>query len=190
MVMPLHLNYTLYISAYQRTNFLLSLTASKTQAVADCVSQQMRSLQQAYGAHTFLILNLPPMQDSPGALAATPDLRQAKADWVVSYNQMLNQSVNSLDNSAELFLFNTWDLFNTVLANASAYGFTNTTGYWNQHDCTNLTYCPENPGGIMGANEYMWFDGTHATSGMIMKQNYICPTNFMPLITHDISFVL
>lgn len=147
------------------------MTASNTQAVADCVSQQMRALQQAYGAHTFLILNLPPMQDSPGALAATPDLKQAKADWVVSYNQLLNQSVNSLDDSIELFLFNTWDLFNTVLANASAYGFTNTTGHWNQYPCTNSTYCPENPGGIMGANEYMWFDGTHVTSGMNMKQN-------------------
>jgi phospholipase/lecithinase/hemolysin len=145
------------------------LTATRTQSVADCVSQQMRSLQQAYGARTFLILNLPPMQDSPGGLAATPDLREAKADWVAAYNQILNASVHSLENSVELFVFNTYDLFTTVLANATAYGFTNTTGYWNQNSCANLTYCPENPGGIMGANEYIWFDGTHVTSGMAFE---------------------
>ncbi|CAM0139189.1 unnamed protein product [Umbelopsis sp. WA50703] len=143
--------------------------ATRTQSVADCVSQQMRSLQQAYGARTFLILNLPPMQDSPGGLAATPDLREAKADWVAAYNQILNASVHSLENSVELFVFNTYDLFTTVLANATAYGFTNTTGYWNQNSCANLTYCPENPGGIMGANEYIWFDGTHVTSGMAFE---------------------
>lgn len=125
----------------------------------------MIQLEKAYGAERFIVLNIPPMQYSPAARVATPDLLQAKTNWIANYNQLLNDSVHNNGGSASLFFFNTYDLFLTVLANPIAYGFQNITDYWNKLPCTNLTYCPENAGGLQGATKFLWFDGTHVTSG-------------------------
>ncbi|KAI9289384.1 GDSL-like Lipase/Acylhydrolase-domain-containing protein [Umbelopsis sp. AD052] len=140
--------------------------ASNTQAVANCVAQQMKKLEQAYGAQDFLIFNIPPMQYSPFAKTAIQNYQDAKADWIANYNQLLNASVHNLGGTGSLVFFDTYDLFKTVLANPTAYGFDNTVDYWNKNACTNITYCPENVGGIPGASKFLWWDGTHVTSAM------------------------
>ncbi|CAO3675927.1 unnamed protein product [Umbelopsis ramanniana] len=139
---------------------------SNTQAVANCVSQQIKKLEQAYGAQQFLVLNIPPMQYSPLAKTAIQNYQDAKADWIANYNQLLNASVHSLGGTTSLVFFDTYDLFMTVLGNPTAYGFDDTTDYWNKYACTNFTYCPQNVGGIQGATKFLWFDGTHVTSAM------------------------
>jgi phospholipase/lecithinase/hemolysin len=125
----------------------------------------MLQLEKAYGAEKFLVLNIPPMQYSPAARVATENLLQAKINWIANYNQLLNESVHSTGSTASLFFFDTHQLFMTILSNPAAYGFQDTTDYWNKLTCTNLTYCPENAGGIQGATNFLWFDGTHVTSG-------------------------
>jgi hypothetical protein len=115
------------------------------------------------------------MQFSPFAKTAIENFQEAKANWIANYNQLLNISVHNITGTDSLVFFDTYDLFLTVLANPVAYGLQDTTDYWNKVDCTNLTYCPENDGGLDGATKYLWFDGTHVTSGKyIIIRSIVC----------------
>ncbi|CAE6499516.1 unnamed protein product [Rhizoctonia solani] len=97
-----------------------------------------KAVDQVYdtGLRSFLFLNVP-----GGRTSSSPQ--------IPTFNSLLAQRVAAFRASKKdvtIFLFDTDKLFTDVLANATAYGFTNTTGYC---QCTD-------PG-------YFWYNAGHVT---------------------------
>ncbi|KAF8756942.1 carbohydrate esterase family 16 protein [Rhizoctonia solani] len=105
--------------------------------------------EQVYdtGIRSFLFLNVPTRDRSPGSLGR-PDVGNQIAQ-VKNFNILLEQRVNAFKssrNDTSVVLFDTNMLMDEALDNARQFGFTNTTGFCRCSD----------PG-------YFWYDSGHIT---------------------------
>jgi phospholipase/lecithinase/hemolysin len=119
-------------------------------AAADTIANEILTLHAA-GANNFLWLNLPLLGDTPGlsgnaGAAALANLASTafNTEWAsrLAFLQALGINVTGLDINA---------LFNSILANPGAFGFTNVTSA-----CNATAGC--NP------NTFLYWDTTHPTT--------------------------
>ncbi|KAF8706110.1 carbohydrate esterase family 16 protein, partial [Rhizoctonia solani] len=108
-----------------------------------------RTVEQVYdtGIRSFLFLNVPTRDRSPGSLGR-PDVGNQIAQ-VKNFNILLEQRVNAFKssrNDTSVVLFDTNMLMDEALDNARQFGFTNITGFCRCSD----------PG-------YFWYDSGHIT---------------------------
>ena len=81
------------------------------------------------GARQFLVPNLPDLSLTPSGLGLSPAERAGLQALVLGFNAGLASGVDALSllPGIDIELFDTFGLFNTILANPGAYGFSNTT---------------------------------------------------------------
>lgn len=97
---------------------------------AASVANLATSVAQLYGlgARTILMPNLPDLGRAPGVLG-TPDAAGATA-VTLFFNELLAGAIPTLEGTLpglDIIPFDTFDAFNNVLANLSAFGLTNST---------------------------------------------------------------
>ena len=134
-----------------------------SQAVGLAVVGQAARLQTA-GANYIVVWNLPDFGRTP-AFAGNPAAAGAATLSVLSYNAALNAGLGTLGDG--IIPLNAFGLFNEVLANPGAFGFTNTSGT----ACTpaNSVACGPAGSGLPatyapGTNQTWFFaDGVHPT---------------------------
>ncbi|QRW21582.1 Sec7 guanine nucleotide exchange factor [Rhizoctonia solani] len=104
-----------------------------------------RTVEQVYdtGIRSFLFLNVPTRDRSPGSLGR-PDVGNQIAQ-VKNFNILLEQRVNAFKssrNDTSVVLFDTNMLMDEALDNARQFGFTNTTGFCRCSDPGYFWYAP------------------------------------------------
>jgi phospholipase/lecithinase/hemolysin len=112
------------------------------------------------GARHFLVPNLPDAGKTPFAMPGS-DFSKLLSQLTATFNTGLEDSLNSLQAAQpgiEIIQFQADDLFDDLLENPAAYGFTNTT---DRCMAASLEVTPE-----CEANQasYLFWDGTHPTT--------------------------
>jgi outer membrane lipase/esterase len=104
------------------------------------------------GARQFLIPNLPLLGEIPLTNTLDPQTRQGLDAWSVGFNQSLQAEVSPLEQSLglQIHVLDVQGLFQNVMADPAAYGFTNVTGY------------AKNPS--LEGNGYLFWDLEHPTT--------------------------
>ena len=116
---------------------------------ADNVGLALSKLATA-GFQNFLVMNLPNVGATP-EFAGTPAAPLATA-WSQAFNMLLAAELVALQAAYpadHFYTFDTFSLLDAVMANPSAYGFTNVTDKW-----------IDNPAGT----GYLFWDGVHPTT--------------------------
>jgi phospholipase/lecithinase/hemolysin len=106
------------------------------------------------GIESFLILNVPPVDKAPGGGG-----KPALTTNIATYNSILfNYTMAFAKNHTEsnVFFVDTNTIFNSILANASSYGFKNTTSFCPNYDAPdfNTNYQAY---GCLAPYEYFWY---------------------------------
>lgn len=119
------------------------------------IGQEITTLADA-GAKQFLVPNLPPLNETPLAIAQGAVAAQALATFTQDFNQALAAEVNTLSNTlgVSIVLLDVNSLFSSVIANPSAYGFT---------DVMDPALNPASPDFAAG-NGYLFWDDLHPTT--------------------------
>jgi phospholipase/lecithinase/hemolysin len=125
--------------------------------VANAIANILTTIQilAAAGAQHFLVPNLANLASTP-AFAGGP-LAETLSNLSIAFNTNLAAQLALLDAAiaAEITLFDTDALFEDVLANPGAYGFTNTTG-----SCVEALLS----GGVCNPDEWLFWDSVHPTA--------------------------
>jgi outer membrane lipase/esterase len=83
---------------------------------------------QVSGAKYVVVYNLPDIGKTPGAAAGGPAAQAGATQLSLAFNGVLSAGINQLSNNGlNVIPVNTFQLINEVVANPSAYGFTNVT---------------------------------------------------------------
>lgn len=127
-------------------------------AAADNISSYVDALA-AVGAHNIIVPNMPDLGLTPDAITAGPAAETFSTQESLAFNQELATKLDSLSvlfPNTDIVQFNTYSSFNNLIANAAAYGFTNTTAA-----CfVSATQVCSNPG------NYIFWDGEHTTTAV------------------------
>lgn len=112
------------------------------------------------GARQFLVPNLPDLSLTPSGLGLSPVERAGLQALALAFNAGLASGVDALSllPGIDIELFDTFGLFNTILANPGLYGFSNTT-----------TPCITGNLGTGGSvcadpSSYLFWDSVHPTT--------------------------
>ena len=94
----------------------------------------MRSFDSfVLGARSFLFLTVPPIDRTPLFIEQGANATAQVAASVADYNKQLSQQVAQFKAThkglGQVIVFDTGAVFNSLLDNASAFGFVNATGY-------------------------------------------------------------
>jgi outer membrane lipase/esterase len=103
-------------------------TSAQAQANVAAAAQQEVALVgqlQAAGAKNILVFNLPNIGITPSGTAQGPDAAQSLTGLSVLFNSQLNAGLAQLD--IGIIPINAYGLLNEVIANPTAYGFSNVT---------------------------------------------------------------
>lgn len=104
-------------------NVLAAGTAAAAQAEVNMLGQL-----QAAGARYVVVYNLPDVGKTPASAAGGPAAQQGGTQLSLVYNGVLNTGLSQLSNNGlNVIPVNTFALLNEVIANPSAYGFSNVT---------------------------------------------------------------
>lgn len=123
---------------------------------------------QAAGAKYVVVYNLPDIGKTPSAMAGGPAAAAGATQLSLAFNGTLGAGITQLSNNGvNVIPVNTFALLNEVIANPSAYGFTNVTT-----PACNGTSVQCGPAGsglpysyAAGANNtYLFADGVHPTT--------------------------
>jgi phospholipase/lecithinase/hemolysin len=123
--------------------------------LVNSVRDSVLGLAQFKGARQFLILGLAPIGLTPDVRAQGAVVSQTVNLAVQAYNaelQQMTQALPTLFPGVKATYFDTYGLFESILANPAAAGLTNVTS----PALTPPTVVP-NP------DEYLWWDGVHPT---------------------------
>ena len=125
---------------------------------------------QAAGAKYVVVYNLPDIGKTPESLAGGPAAEAGGTQLSLAFNGVLNAGITQLSNNGlNVIPVNTFALLNEVIANPSAYGFTNVT----QPACgagSSSVQCGPAGSGLpytyaAGTNQtYLFADGVHPTT--------------------------
>ena len=149
-------------------NDFLYGTANSDTIVANMESH-LRQLYEA-GARQFIVPNLPPLEKTPEILTRSQNQQSTIAAEVISYNTKLANLISDL--TAELGIavnfIDAWSLFNDIVANKAALGFTNTQDAACSAPSTllPLPICNSNSDVANNPDEYLFFDKAHPTRVM------------------------
>ncbi|KAF9888527.1 hypothetical protein FE257_008634 [Aspergillus nanangensis] len=116
------------------------------------------------GYRNFLLVNLPPLDRTPGAVnSGNPFPNKTMLNWFGDSQARYSKAFAAAHPSAKAMIFDANSFLNDVLDNPTHYGIANTTafcqGYANADVLTN-------PGkyGCSPIDEYFWFNSGHMTS--------------------------
>jgi phospholipase/lecithinase/hemolysin len=116
------------------------------------------SIQSLYdtGARHFLVANMPDLSMTPDYFGSAD-----AQSFAVGFNGLLATDLAGLDTAgAQLTQFDTFGLFNDVLADPSAYGFANVSD-----PCYTGSYLVANSGTVCSdPSQYLFWDGFHPTA--------------------------
>ncbi|MBE9052325.1 SGNH/GDSL hydrolase family protein [Nostocales cyanobacterium LEGE 11386] len=118
------------------------------------------SLLSTSGAKNIMVFNLPDLGRTPFALANGQS--QNLTDLTIGHNSRLAANLNIFSNNPEINLIyvDVFSLFNRVLDNPGAFGFTNVTTPCVVGDFVNIiSVCDNNQ-----QNDFLFFDGVHPTT--------------------------
>lgn len=143
---------------------------------------------QAAGARYVVVYNLPDLGKTPSAAAGGAAAQAGATQLAVIYNGVLNSGLAQLSNNGlNIIPVNTFALLNEVIANPSAYGFSNVTapactgGSGSSIQCgpqgsgAPVTYAP-------GTDQtYLFADGVHPTTAAhAMLSQYVASVIHAP----------
>ena len=143
---------------------------------------------QAAGARYVVVYNLPDLGKTPSAAAGGAAAQAGATQLAVIYNGVLNSGLAQLSNNGlNIIPVNTFALLNEVIANPSAYGFSNVTapactgGSGSSIECgpqgsgAPVTYAP-------GTDQtYLFADGVHPTTAAhAMLSQYVASVIHAP----------
>ncbi len=116
------------------------------------ISHHIRRLAQS-GAQTFLVPNMPPLEQTPFGLWSPLDVQLGLYYLSIDFNDRLQSELDDLEQElgVTIIQFDVHGLINDVIANPSDYGFSDV----------------ETPSFIFGANPpagYLFFDDVHPTT--------------------------
>ena len=112
------------------------------------------------GARQFLVPNLPDLSLTPSGLSLSPDERAGLQALSIGFNAGLAGAVTGLSGlpDIDIELFNTFGLFNAILANPGAFGFSTTST-----PC--VTGNLQNGGSVCAdPSSYVFWDSVHPTT--------------------------
>jgi len=115
---------------------------------------------RAAGAQFIVVANIPDVGKTPGVAAGGPVAVAGGSQLTGVYNSTLNAAMDQL--GFQVIRVNMTALFNEILANPSAYGFTNSTGV----ACTTSSALTCTTSTLVAPNAdktYMFADGVHPT---------------------------
>ena len=99
--------------------------------VGDAVNNLATIISTLYGigARQFLVPNLPDLSLTPYGLSLSPVERAGTAGALIGFNAGLAGAVTGLSflPDIDIELFDTFDMFNAILANPAAFGFSTTS---------------------------------------------------------------
>lgn len=146
-----------------------NVLAAGTVAAATTEVKLLGQLQAA-GAKYVVVYNLPDIGKTPESIAGGPAAQAGGTQLSLAFNGVLNAGISQLSNNGlNVIPVNTFALLNEVIANPSAYGFTNVT----QPACgagSSSVQCGPAGSGLpytyaQGTNQtYLFADGVHPTT--------------------------
>lgn len=148
-------------------------TPAQVQAgVAKAAQQELALLGQMHskGAEYVLVFNLPDIGKTPAAAAQGKVAQQSLAQLSLLYNGVLAGGLNPLsDRGLNIVPVNVYGLFNEVIANPSAFGFTNVTAPACGAGSSSVKCGPQGSGApytyAPGTDQsYLFADGVHPTT--------------------------
>jgi outer membrane lipase/esterase len=123
------------------------------------VNQVARLTSAQVGVKNILVMNLPPIQNTPDFLALTAQERAGAAMWVAGYNALLSAGLDALEpllaTDTNLYRFDTAGFFNELLSDPGAFGLTNVTD--RAFSTSPFPSLAPNP------DQYLFWDGVHPT---------------------------
>jgi len=145
-----------------------SLTSTQQQqSVADAVNNEVATISglAAHGAQNFLVLDVPDLGKTPYEMDRGATVAQSASSLASLYDSDLSAALQPLEASGalKLDLVDTYSVLDQVIANPSAYGFTNvTTPLWNG----NLTNSSSGSLQASGSaqSQYLFFDSLHPSA--------------------------
>ncbi|KAF1005674.1 MAG: Lipase 1 [Luteibacter sp.] len=154
--------YTMWIGA----NDLLAAAQNPATAqvtVATAASNEVAQIKalQAAGAKTIVVFNLPDVGKTPAALSQGAAASSGLTQLAQVYNGILSGGLASSQRG--IVPIDTYSLLNEVIANPSAYGFSNVT----TPACTTASSISCSPNTLRdpnAANTYLFADGIHPTT--------------------------
>lgn len=157
--------YTVWVGSNDLSDILQAQNPGAAAAVVGNIDSAINSLALS-GAKNFLVLTVPDLGKTPGALAAGPATSAAASALALQFDLALVPSLNSLAgvDGLNLSVLDTYSLIDGIVANPNAYGFTNVTnpclvGYVNYSGGTPCSAT------LAGQNQYLFWDNLHPTSG-------------------------
>lgn len=138
---------------------------------------------QAAGARYIMVINLPDIGQTPGALAAGP----AASSALTSLSQLYNASLDAAlaGTGVRAIRLDSYRLFNEVLANPAAYGFVvgNTAVACLPPGSSSLLCTPANLATPTAASTFMFADSVHPTTAMHrIVSDYILSVLWAPAV--------
>jgi phospholipase/lecithinase/hemolysin len=120
----------------------------------------------AMGAHHILVPNLPDLGLTPSAITAGLATVAGAHAVSVAYDAALASALQNLSLSfpGDVIPFDVFSLFNTILANAGAEGFTDTTDMCLTGSSANASSVISAPCLAAGPNSYVFWDDIHPTT--------------------------
>lgn len=123
--------------------------------VAACIGQQIRNIRRAFHGRKVMVFNVPPLQRMP--FFAGSDETEKWQNAAETLNEMIRQDVTKLKEQytdLKLDLVDVYGLLNDVAADPENFGFKDAeTAYL------------DSPPRSSQADNYVWWDRTHLTSG-------------------------
>jgi outer membrane lipase/esterase len=142
-------------------DFLLGGQSNPSVPVAN-LAREITTIAQDGGRY-FLVPNLPPLGDTPDAIAAGPATVSALNALSLGFNSLLAAELTTLSRTPGITIYSldVAALFNQALQNPSAFGLTNVTG----QAVANGPPGSEGKPGLVAANpdQYLFWDGVHPT---------------------------
>lgn len=130
--------------------------------VAACVGQQIRNIRRAFHGNHIMVFNIPPLQRMP--FFAGRDETEKWQEAAETLNEMIRQDVVKLNEQyqdLQLDLVDVYDLLNDIAADPENFGFKDAeTAYL------------DSPLRSSKADDYVWWDRTHLTSGKSIVMLY------------------
>lgn len=116
------------------------------------------------GYRSYLLLNLPPLDRTPGNQAtSTPHPNATQVGW---YNDALRSGAESFakKRDVEVRVFDAHARLSGIMDHPGRYGIVNTTGFCVGYDQPDIELDYEDYGCPVPSDEYFWFNSGHLTS--------------------------
>jgi len=143
--------------------------SANSNVIVSNMESHIRQLELV-GATEFIVPNLPPLDLTPEVLSRSQNQQSTMRSEVISYNQKLSTLLNNLTNELNVTIhtIDAWSIFNDILQNKEALGFTDTQNAACNGGASLLPLPICNNGDPISprVDEFLFFDKAHPTRVM------------------------